>query len=114
MRGRLSVLAQLGERRRVLPIVEHHIDEAVANLARRDQRATVMAIAKELSVTALQPVHLLRDAREEKLHRTRSAGTFVGFDHEVQVIVLDRVVKNADTAPNGVRDLSFDRADDTL
>ena len=79
----------------VLPIIEENVDERVLNFARCLQRVAMMAIAKEAPAPPRDGVHRERDAREERAHLVREVDGAASFDHEVEMVLLHGVVKNA-------------------
>ena len=98
----------------MLPGVEEHVDEGPANLCWRGELMAMMAVTEEAAGPPRDPVHSKGDPREEQLHPACELAGVVGFDDEVQVIVLDRVVEHADAARRRERELVDDRREDAL
>ncbi len=74
----------------------------------------MMAVPEEASAPACDPVHRERDAREEQLHPACELFPVLGLDQQVDVIVLDREMNDADAAGNRSCHLPADRAEDAL
>ena len=98
----------------VLPIVEQHVDDAVACLARRGQLSPVVPVAEQLAGALLDAVHLERHTGEEVLHVSRESRPICSLHDQVHMIGLDREVNDAHAARDRMSDLRNERAEDTL
>jgi phage protein D len=72
-----------------------HVDQRRAHLARRAQRAGVVAVAEDTTGATQKPVERSRDAHEQSLHAARERAPVGGLDDQVQVVRLDRMVNQA-------------------
>ena len=77
------------------PVVVEHIKEAAADLERRLEDAGVITISKEATAPSQSSVQAARKANGEALNATRQAGLVVCLHQQVQVVVLDAKVGNA-------------------
>jgi len=101
--------------RAVLAYVQKHIGERVADLARRSQHTQVVAITQHRAGRAKQRVDQPREARAERLHAVPELDRAVGFDHEVRVVRLDRVLDDAESVSRAKTvERSLDRVNESL
>jgi hypothetical protein len=73
----------------VVPRVVENVAKRVANLARRLQRASVIAVVEQWTAATERAVNALRDADLEPLEPARPCLVARRLDDEVQVIRLD-------------------------
>jgi hypothetical protein len=78
--------------RSVASRVEQDISERIAHFARRSQHAHVVAIRENRTGSREHPVHRFREPRTDRLHAAPERVPAVGFDDQMDVIALDRVV----------------------
>lgn len=81
--------------RTVMRPVEKHISQRGAGLARRGERACVVAIGEHATGAAYEAIESARDADLERTKPARERVLVLGFDDEVQVGVLEREVNDA-------------------
>jgi hypothetical protein len=77
-------------------MVEEHVGERVADLARRAQRAGVMALREDWTARAHHPVQPDGEAHGERLAAGRQGFGIDGLRNEVQVIARDAEVDDAE------------------
>ena len=91
----------------MLPEVEQHVGDRVANLARRRQRACVVAIAPDLA-DARDAFDRKRDANDEAANPRHQGVVAVAFQNRVHVILLHGKVQHAKRGVAGLRDCVSD------
>ncbi|HEX5631786.1 MAG TPA: hypothetical protein VFX50_01115 [Gemmatimonadales bacterium] len=79
----------------VAMMIQEHVSERVAHLARRLEGAGVEAGGEEAAAAAEVPVEVPREAHTETGDAAREALRVVGLDEEVQVVRLHGVVDEA-------------------
>ena len=82
--------------RRVLSRVEQHVAKRGSHFARRTERPVVIATVEHRSPPIEDAIHGPREARRQALHPLRQGRDALGFDEQVDVIVLERVVDDAE------------------
>jgi len=92
----------------VVKVVVQHVDERVAQLGRRLQDPLVKALGEDLALAVPESVQGASDADQQALHATGEGDAVLGFDDEVQVVGLHRVVQKA--KPESLRTLAKRRA----
>ena len=85
-----------GSLRRVLSRVEEHVAKRRSHLPGRAERAVVIAAVEHRSPPLEDPIHGPREARGQALHPIRQGRDALRFDEQVDVIVLERVVDDAE------------------
>jgi len=80
----------------MLSRVEEHVGERGPNLPGRAEAAVVIPPVEHRSPPPEDPVHRSREARGDALHAACESRRVRRFDQEVDVIVLDRVVNDAE------------------
>jgi len=65
-----------------------NVHERDPDLAGRRELPRVIPVAPHAAVATARPVHRLGDANHEALHAADEAGRRVGFDHQVDVVLL--------------------------
>jgi hypothetical protein len=73
----------------VLSSVQEHVRQRVPHLARRAQRADVVATEERRPGALEDSIHSSRDARADGLHRAAKCLFVFRFEQQVQVIALD-------------------------
>jgi hypothetical protein len=76
--------------------VEEHIDESSTSLARRGERAGVVALGPHWTSSANGAIYGARRADGEALDAADESEPFVGLDDQMDVIGLDREVNDAE------------------
>ena len=105
-------LAALGG---VVAAVEQDVADRVANLARRPQRAGVVAVREQAAAAVEQRVDAAREPHAEALHAAREGGLASGLDDQVEMIAQDVEVDDAEvTAMTAGRDRGPHHAHDAL
>lgn len=79
---------------RVTSCVQQHVRQSVANLPRRSQYVKVIALAKDCSAAGKHAIHCTRESRGNGLHARADVCRARGLDQQVDVIGLDRVVRD--------------------
>jgi hypothetical protein len=82
----------------VLAHIQQNVRESVPDLARRPQRAQVVAAEQHRPLPPEHAIHGSREPRCHRLHSARECFLAVGLDHHVQVVALDRVMAHAELA----------------
>jgi hypothetical protein len=82
----------------VLARIQEHVSERVSHLARRLQRAQVVAPEQGQSLAFEHPVHGPGQAGSDRLHTAPERILSGRFHHEVHMIALDRLVADAELA----------------
>ena len=98
----------------VFPRVKEDVDERVAHLARRREGMAMVAVAEERAATPGRCIHAHRDTREQLAHLRRQIGRVGAFDHQVQMVVLDRILEHAHVLRLGAGELTEDDAPNPL
>jgi len=73
------------------------IDEGVAHLAGRPERARVKAVPPHASSPAEGPIDALREADGETLDAPRERASTVGLDDQVEMVALHRELKDPES-----------------
>ena len=79
----------------VVKVVVQHVYERAAQLGRGLQDLLVKALREDLALSPKESVQGAGDADQQALHATGEGYTVLGFDDEVEVIGLHRVVQKA-------------------
>jgi len=80
------------EHRAVLESILQDIDEHIPHLARPGERAPMPTIRPKPAAAKEQAIHASRYAHHEPTHARPERRSACGFDDQVRVIVLDRIV----------------------
>lgn len=94
--------------RGVFTIVEEDVDERAPDLGGRRKLVTMVAVAEQPTGAHRDAIHPERDLREEALHSAGELHAVVRLDEQMDVIMLDRVLEDADAASDGRGDLVGD------
>ena len=92
----IGVRRNRDSRRRMLPRVEEHVAKRRSHLPGRAERAVVIAAVKNCSAPTKDPIHGPSQARGEALHPIAQGRDALRFDEQMHVIVLQRVVHDAE------------------
>ena len=84
----------------MLAAVEQDVDEDAPHFGRRLQDAAVVSIAKDAALSLDHSIQREGDSREEELHAACELRLVLGFGHQVEVVMLNRVLEQ----PNPTRD----------
>jgi len=85
-----------GSLARMLSRVEEYIRKRGSHLAGRAERAVVIAAVENRSAPTEDAIHGPSEARGKALHPIRQSRDALRFDEQVDVIVLERVVDDAE------------------
>jgi hypothetical protein len=88
----------------VLAEVEQHVNHADPHLARRGQRAGVIAVADDLPFAPERAVDRERQPDGQPVHAAAGAAGLVALDDEVAVVLLDREVDHPKPVDRRARD----------
>ena len=80
----------------MLSDVVEYVDERVSHLPRRPQSAGVKPVRPDVPVPPEHTVDALRNADRQALDPTREARRLVRLYHQVQMILLNTEMKNAE------------------
>jgi hypothetical protein len=98
----------------VLPRIQQHVRDRVANLARSAEDLEVIAVAQHLPTTAGDSIHRSRKSRTERLHAAREISHARRFNDQVHVIRLKRVVNDTESpAVATLAERALELADET-
>jgi hypothetical protein len=100
----------------MLQVIREDIHERVAHRARASQVAPVIPVAPHLAARATEHslVHAHRDPHGEAAHAVRERRGVFGFDDEMDVVRLNRVVRDAEAAAVRVAHRLLQHAMDTV
>jgi hypothetical protein len=82
----------------VLFPIEEHINQDIANITRRLQRARMIAVREDAAARRKQSVHTTGDPHGESFHALTEAPSVVCFDNQMDVVRLYAVVHDAEKA----------------
>jgi hypothetical protein len=85
-----------GSLARVLSCVEEYVGERGANLPWRAEGVVVIAAVENRTPPVKDPIHGPREARGRALHPVRQGRGALRFDEQMDVVVLERVVDDAE------------------
>jgi hypothetical protein len=77
----------------MVPLVEQHVDESAFDLERSAKRARVIALAENAATSAVNAIDGLGDANCEALNPARQRAAVIGFDDQMYVVALHRIVR---------------------
>jgi len=80
----------------MLARIEKDVRKRRPDFTRRPERAVVVSPVQDCAAPTEDPVHCARESRSETLDSIRERRSAVGFDQQVHVIVLERVVDDAE------------------
>jgi len=98
----------------VLPPILQHVNQRIADLARRPQSSCVKPITPDAAAPSEDPVHSLRDADGESLDPAREDTNIQRFDQQMDVIALHGEMQHAQAAARGLRQSAADCWEDRL
>ena len=98
-RTRCESIERLAWSLTVVKVVVQHVDERVAQLGRGLQDPLVKALREDLALSPKESVQGPSDADQQALHAAGEGDAVLGFDDEVEVIGLHRVVQKAKPEP---------------
>jgi hypothetical protein len=78
--------------------IQKYVCDRIPDLARRAERAAVVAVREHRAAPVEDPVHRARDARDEGFHPAGEGVLARSFHDRVHMVVLDRVVHEAEAA----------------
>jgi hypothetical protein len=107
----VAVLFPIGE---VLFPIEKYINQDIANIARRLQRTSMVAVPEDAAARPEQTVYATRDPDGEPLHALTEAPSIVGFDDQMDVVGLHAKVHDAKKAPLRLVNLGENTAKERL
>jgi len=87
--------------RAMLAAVHQYVDERVADRARRGERAGMKPVPPHGSAAAERAVDRPRDADGEAPHPAAQSPRIIGFDDEMEMVVLDREMNDPEVPAGG-------------
>ena len=85
----------------VVLMVVDHVDDRIANLARRSQRTLMVAVANDVASRPEPVVDVAAHPDGEAAEASGQGAAIAGLDDEVQVIGLHAEVEDAERRPAG-------------
>ena len=86
--------------RGVVPVIEQYVTQRPAHLERCTQWPQVIATVENLSAAFEDPVYELTDTGTDAFHPARDGMVVLGFDQQMQMITLDRVMHDPKAVPD--------------
>lgn len=79
----------------MLAVVEQDVNERIPDLTWCFEGVAMMTVAKETTATLRTGVYRRRDSREQIAHLVRKIRRAATFDHQMEMIVLNGIMQNA-------------------
>lgn len=94
--------------------IQQHVPERMVHLARRREQSCMIAIGEHRARPPRRSIERSSEPRTDRHHPAAERATIVGFDDQVRVIPLQRVLDQAEAATRAAareraRDLAHDR-----